>query len=229
MQTYVVRLQSEIPLTYRTQKAVDSVNLDIAEKSVHELKITADIDTPFNVGAIVGASGSGKTTLAKKLWGEQALACDQVDLAKPIIEQFPEDMSYDECVDALTGVGLTSVPCWVRPLYTLSNGQRARAEAALRLSRAGDEIVVFDEWTSTVDRTVAQVMSHRLQKISRGKKKRIVVLSCHNDVVPWLDPDWVIDCSTAEFSKKKALGGNSISISPSARSPRGDISASITI
>lgn len=231
MQTYVVKLQSEIPLTYRTQKAVDSVNLDIKEKSIHELKVSADLSSPFSVGAIVGASGSGKTTLARQIWGPSALEDTALEPSLPIIEQFPKDMSYDDCVDALTGVGLTSVPCWVRPVYTLSNGQRARAEAAIRLSqpRADDDVVVFDEWTSTVDRTVAQVMSHRLQKVARKNNRRIVVLSCHSDVVSWLDPDWTIDCSTQEYSKKKALGNPSPSTSQSVRVAPGRILASITI
>ena len=56
-------------------------------------------------------------------------------------------------------MGLSQVPCWVRPAFTLSNGQQARAKIALTLADNKD-LAVIDEWTSVVDRTVAKVMSH---------------------------------------------------------------------
>lgn len=227
MQDYVVRLECDPPVTYRTQRAADSVNLNIKEKSVHELKVRADLDSPFSVGCIYGASGSGKTTLATQVFGTPTSVLDP---STPIIEQFPKDMSYESCVEALTGVGLSSIPCWIRPVYTLSNGQRARAEAALAIAMAkkGDT-VVFDEWTSTVDRNVAKIMSHRLQKVARKKGVRVVVCSCHYDVLPWLEPDWSIDCNEQKYEKKKWIEIQSPSQSESALPPHGGILASITI
>ena len=41
----------------------------------------------------------------------------------------PEEFEYKECASMLTGIGLNSVPCWIRPVKTLSSGQKARAEA----------------------------------------------------------------------------------------------------
>lgn len=228
MQSHVVRLTSEIPITYRTQRAADSVNLNIKEKSTHTLSIEGDFSSPFQIGAIVGSSGSGKTTLAKQLFGLPEES--KLDPSLPIIEAFPKEMPYDDCVDALTGVGLSSVPCWLRPAYTLSNGQRARAEAALAIATAKPgSVIVFDEWTSTVDRTVAQIMSHRLQKEARKKGLKIVVCACHSDVLPWLDPDWTVDCNTQEYSKKKAQGPTSSLRSGSATERLGPILASIII
>lgn len=227
MQDYVVKLECDPPVTYRTQRAADSVNLNIREKSVHELKISGADFENFTVGCIIGASGSGKTSLAKQLFGIKPSA---LKLNLPIIEQFPEEMSYEDCVEALTGVGLSSIPCWIRPALTLSNGQRARAEAALAIARAKPgEVIVFDEWTSTVDRTVAQIMSHRLQKVARKNKVRVVVCSCHYDVEAWLQPDFTVDCNLQTFVKKKSK--DRLSSSPSASVPRklGNILASITI
>jgi len=108
----------------------------------------------------------------------------------------------------LCGVGLTSVPCWIRPAYTLSNGQRARAECALQMAREDSDIVVIDEWTSVVDRTVAKVMSHCIQKHARKNKKKIVLLSCHYDVVEWLNPDWIIDANKQEYINRRLLCQN---------------------
>jgi ABC-type ATPase with predicted acetyltransferase domain len=143
-------------------KAANSVDLDIEKKLTHHIKIRADIDTPYNVGLIIGASGSGKTTLAKHIWGDDAfdtlLKSDQA-----VISQFDESYSYDERVAFLSGVGLASPTCWIAPAKTLSNGQQARAECALQMSRLDGKFTVIDEFTSVVDRTVAKAMAHAVQ------------------------------------------------------------------
>jgi ABC-type ATPase involved in cell division/GNAT superfamily N-acetyltransferase len=187
MKSYRVFLQSEVSQSFRCVRAANSLDIDAEKKSVHQLEIEADLETPCSVGLILGASGSGKTTLSR-----------------PVIDQLPESMSYDECAAILSGVGLTSVPCWIRPAHTLSNGQRARAEAALAMV-SGAETTVIDEWTSVVDRTVAKVMSHCVQKFARRQGKKLILLSCHYDVVEWLDPDWIIDCNTQKFIDRRLL------------------------
>lgn len=202
MQAYNVRLESPVSNSYRCKRAADSLDIDTTKKSVHELKINADLKTNYNVGLILGASGSGKTTLAKKIFGENCFETI-LDQTKPIIEQFPQSYDYDKCASLLSGVGLTSVPCWIRPVYTLSNGQKARAEAALLMCR--DDLTIIDEWTSVVDRTVAKVMSHCIQKHSRKSQKQIILLSCHYDVIEWLNPDWIIDCNKQEFIDRRLL------------------------
>ncbi|WP_373942674.1 hypothetical protein OEG92_05625 [Polaribacter sejongensis] len=37
----------------------------------------------------------------------------------------------------------------------------------------------------------------------RNKGKKAVLLSCHYDVVEWLQPDWVYDIDTNELKKAK--------------------------
>lgn len=204
MRTYALRLQSEVATSFRCVKAANSLDIDPAKKAVHEFSVAADLDTPYSVGLIVGASGSGKTTLAKQIWGAECFTTLLND-AKPVIDQFPEHYSYDDCAAMLTGVGLTSVPCWIRPAYTLSNGQKARAECALQMARQDQDLTVIDEWTSVVDRTVAKVMSHCVQKHARRTGRRVVLLSCHYDVVEWLNPDWVIDCNKQQFTDRRSL------------------------
>jgi len=199
-------LESPVAASFRCVRAADSLDIDVKKKSVHELRVTLDLETPYQLGVIVGASGSGKTTLARQLFGDAALVTI-LDDTRPVIDQFPESWDYDRCAAALSGIGLTSVPCWIRPLYTLSNGQRARAEAALKLAGANSKTpVVIDEWTSVVDRTVAKVMSHCVQKYARRSEgARIVLLSCHYDVLDWLNPDWVIDCNRQEYTDRRGL------------------------
>lgn len=209
MQNFVVSLQSEVFKSFRCQKAANSLDIDMEKKSLHQLNVQADLSAPYGIGLILGASGSGKTTLARSIWGtfwERSVLRGEL----PVIEQFPKEWSYDQCAEALSGIGLTSVPCWIRPAYTLSNGQRARAEAALLLAQfsqtAGDPIII-DEWTSVVDRTVAKVMSHCIQKWARRSETPVVLLSCHYDVVDWLNPDWVIDCNKQTYEERRGMVG----------------------
>ncbi len=208
MQNYLVRLESAVAESFRCQKAANSLDIDVAKKSVHNLSVNADLKTPFNVGLIVGASGSGKTTLARQIWGADCFK-EFLDPAQPVIDQLPKAWKYDDCASVLSGVGLTSVPCWIRPAYTLSNGQRARAEAALLMANLQDDgTTVIDEWTSVVDRTVAKAMSHCIQKHARKQTKRVVLLSCHYDVIEWLNPDWVIDCNRQEYIDRRNMVGS---------------------
>jgi ABC-type Mn2+/Zn2+ transport system ATPase subunit len=206
MQNYVVDLQSEVSHSFRCQKAANSLDIDTEKKSKHHLAITADLKTPFNIGLIVGASGSGKTTLAKNIFGEDCFKTT-IDSGKAIIDQFPTEMSYDDCAASLAGMGLTSVPCWIRPVYTLSNGQKARAEAALHMTDQSKSIICIDEWTSVVDRTVAKVMSHCIQKHARKTNRQVILNSCHYDVIEWLNPDFIIDCNKQEYIDRRSMVG----------------------
>jgi ABC-type Mn2+/Zn2+ transport system ATPase subunit len=205
MQTYDVTLQSPISNSYRCRRAADSLDIDTQKKSTHQLSVNADLQTPYNIGLILGASGSGKTTLAQKIFGEN---CFQIfiDETKPIIEQFPKEYDYETCAKILCGIGLTQVPCWIRPVNTLSNGQKARAEAALSMCKS--DLTILDEWTSVVDRNVGKIMSYSIQKHARREKKRIVLLSCHYDVVEWLNADWIIDCNKQEYQNRRSLWQN---------------------
>lgn len=185
--------------------ACDSLDIDIQKKSVHHLKIdNINIPDQWNIGIVYGASGSGKTTLIKHLFGEDAFKSLMNDDA-PIINQFPEEFNYEACANVLNGIGLNSVVCWVRPVKTLSNGQRARAEAALMMT-VNNEIVLIDEWTSVVDRTVAKAMSHCVQKFARKFNKKIILCSCHYDILEWVKPHWLIDCNKQEFCLPQSDG-----------------------
>jgi hypothetical protein len=65
--------------------------------------------------------------------------------------------------------------------------------------------VVFDEFTSVVDRNVAKVCSAAIAKgIRRGHIPcRFVAVTCHYDVAEWLEPDWVLDMATCELTRRR--------------------------
>ena len=88
-------------------------------------------------------------------------------------------------------VGFNTIPAWLRPYGVLSNGEKFRVDLARRLLEGGDLIAV-DEFTSVVDRQVAKIGSHAVQKWARGKGRQFVAATCHYDLEDWLQPDWVL-------------------------------------
>jgi GNAT superfamily N-acetyltransferase len=92
----------------------------------------------------------------------------------------------------LSAVGFSAPPAWLRPFHVLSTGQKFRVTLALLLATApAGKPVVFDEFTSVVDRTVAQIGSAALSKTVRQRGQQFVAVTCHEDVEAWLRPDWV--------------------------------------
>ena len=70
----------------------------------------------------------------------------------------------------------------------------------------GYALSVFDEFTSVVDREIAKVSAYAISKAVRRSKKKFIAVTCHYDVVDWLEPDWVFCTDTMEFDRKKELG-----------------------
>tara|TARA_R110000744_G_scaffold296545_1_gene406435 strand:+ start:39 stop:1220 length:1182 start_codon:yes stop_codon:yes gene_type:complete len=141
----------------------------------------------WNIGVIYGGSGTGKTTLLKE-FGD--LTNDEFDENKPLISNF-DWLEPKEATFLLSAMGLASVPTWLRPYALLSNGEQYRASLAYKVAKAKDgEVILIDEFTSVVDRDVAKAMSNALQKYIRRTNKKIILASCHFDIMEWLLPDW---------------------------------------
>src|SRR6202008_4119129 len=66
-------------------------------------------------------------------------------------------------------------------------------------------LVVFDEFTSVVDRTVAKVCSAAIAKGIRrwGIPCRFVAVTCHYDVAGWFAPGWVLGMATCELTRRR--------------------------
>tara|TARA_R110000803_G_scaffold26894_1_gene63186 strand:+ start:220 stop:1377 length:1158 start_codon:yes stop_codon:yes gene_type:complete len=165
---------------------------DIQNKEETEVEVSFDLSEAknfdWNIGVIYGSSGSGKTTILKRM-GE--LSKSNFNGEKSLISNFdwlePKDASH-----LLSSMGLSSVPTWLRPFHLLSNGEQFRAEVAYKVGKAKkNEVILIDEYTSVVDRDVAKAMSYALQKYVRKTNKRIILASCHYDIMEWLTPDWI--------------------------------------
>jgi hypothetical protein len=64
---------------------------------------------------------------------------------------------------------------------------------------ANSPLLVIDEFTSVVDRTVAKIGSAAVAKAVRARKIRFVAVTCHYDVAEWLCPDWVYEPASGDF------------------------------
>lgn len=166
-------------------------SFDIENKEETSIKIPinfAECKTfDWNIGVIYGGSGTGKTTLLKE-FGD--LTHDNFDDKKPLISNF-DWLEPKEATFLLSAMGLSSVPTWLRPFALLSNGEQYRARLAYKVGKAKEnEVILIDEFTSVVDRDVAKAMSYALQKYIRRENKKIILASCHFDIMEWLLPDW---------------------------------------
>lgn len=149
------------------------------------------LNEDWGIGVIVGPSGSGKTSLGRAM----GTIYDPAWPDDPIIDAIAPGGSIDAVTAALSAVGLGSVPTWLRPFHVLSNGERFRAMLA-RLVCEAPPVAVVDEFSSVVDRQIARVGAAAFAKAWRRTGGKAVLLSCHYDVLDWVQPDWVFDTAT---------------------------------
>lgn len=97
-------------------------------------------------------------------------------------------------------MGLGSVPAWLRPFQVLSNGEQFRANLA-RLVCDAPGFAVVDEFSSVVDRQIAKVGAGAFSKAWRRTGGKVVLLSCHYDILDWVQPDWIFDTGSGAFER----------------------------
>jgi ABC-type dipeptide/oligopeptide/nickel transport system ATPase subunit len=195
--------------SYRAQRVKSLFNAEDGSSFVKEFDIEIE-GLEWGIGLIVGSSGSGKTSIGKQFFNQDKIInlYDVWDCSKPIIDCIIPDGDFNTATGALSAVGLGDVPSWLRPFNALSNGQKFRAGLARLVTDAPDKVVV-DEFTSVVDRQIAKVGAMAFSKAwKRNKGKKVVLLSCHYDIIEWLQPDWVFDVDTKVLKKKLKLGSD---------------------
>lgn len=188
-------MKIELKHEIKNDKYTDYVceSFDIQNKSQSNLIIEANLENlpkEWNIGVVYGGSGTGKTTILKNYFNKE-MDKSYFDNSKSLISNFdwlePKDATF-----LLSAMGLSSVPTWLRSFDKLSNGEQYRANLAYIVGKAKDnEVILVDEYTSVVDRDVAKAMSNALQKYIRTTNKKIVLASCHFDIMEWLQPDWI--------------------------------------
>lgn len=196
-------VETEISRSVRARQLESMFDVPAADKCC--LRFAGELpldDKPWSVGLIVGPSGCGKSSIMRQLWG------DPLPLewrGKSVIDDFATDKSIADVAAVCQAVGFNTIPAWLRPYAVLSNGEKFRVELARRLMESPDPVVI-DEFTSVVDRQVAQIGAHAAQKYVRRNGRKLVAVSCHYDIIDWLQPDWIYEPAKGEFAWRSLQG-----------------------
>jgi ABC-type ATPase involved in cell division/GNAT superfamily N-acetyltransferase len=190
-------VETRLDRTPRVKQLSGMFDVPAQAKLSHHWKGEVPIDErDWNVGLIVGPSGAGKSSVSRQLFGEEKTFAWK---AKSIIDDFSKNHSIGDIAAVCSAVGFNTIPSWLKPFGVLSTGEKFRVDLARRLLEAEGDLILVDEFTSVVDRQVAQIGSHAVQKHVRKSGKKFVAVTCHYDVVDWLQPDWMLEPATMTF------------------------------
>jgi ABC-type Mn2+/Zn2+ transport system ATPase subunit/GNAT superfamily N-acetyltransferase len=196
-------VQTPVFDSFRVRQIAGLFDVPVTEKSAQQFEVELpELQSDWTIGAIVGPSGSGKSTIARQAFGQNG--CIKSDALfdtyawphdKAVIDGFDENLSGKQVTAMLNSVGFSSPPAWIRPWHVLSNGEKFRCDLAYALLK-NQPVVAFDEFTSVVDRQVARFGSAAVAKTLRAARaqcKKFVAITCHYDILQWLEPDWYLD------------------------------------
>lgn len=188
----------------RCAAVMDSFGIGF-ERGAH---VIADgLELPVQAGQIVlftGASGSGKSSLMRaameKLRGDSTSG-DVVSVVVDInalelgdatlIDSFALPVS--DTMHLLSSCGLGEAHLMLRTPAELSDGQRYRFRLALGLA-SQPQWLAADEFTATLDRTLAKVVAHNIRKLCDRTGTGFLLATTHEDVAADLDPDLHVQC-----------------------------------
>jgi len=198
--------------SFRVEQVAGLFDVPLGERATETFEVERPaLESPWDVGLIVGPSGSGKSVVAQQLFSERLQAAFAWPTDAAVIDGFG-DLPIKRLTELLTSVGFGSPPAWIKPYHVLSGGQRFRCDLARALAvglESADKkeppIVAVDEFTSVVDRTVAQFGSAAVAKAIRSSRVccRFVAVTCHYDVAAWLEPDWTLDMATGSVAGRQ--------------------------
>lgn len=219
MPTIETAVESAVTETFRVKQVAGLFDLDVQAKSSRSWRVELpEHDGEWSIGAIVGPSGSGKSRVARAAYGDALVERFDWPHDRAVVDAFPEAMSAKDITAVLSSVGFSSPPAWVLPYHVLSNGQKFRCDMARALlcpppGGPTPGMVAMDEFTSVVDRQVAQFGSAAIAKTVRGKRlakaggaSRFVAVTCHHDILEWLRPDWVLDMASGRLARGSLQG-----------------------
>lgn len=194
-------ISHDIEHTARVRQVSSMFDVPLAERKERRWSASVDFDKldSWNVGLVVGPSGCGKSQCARALFGELVDPTFEWN-AGAVVDDFSDRFSVEQITNVCSAVGFNTIPNWLTPFRYLSNGEQFRVRLARSLLEADDDgPLVIDEFTSVVDRQVAKIGSHAVQKYVRKNDRQFVAVSCHEDIEEWLRPDWVFRPATGEY------------------------------
>ncbi len=184
--------------TTATTQVMDNFGVDF-ETGQH--LIAENFEVPIEQSQIVcftGDSGSGKSSLMRavqnKLTG--VLNIDQIELGDHSLIDALE-LPLKQAMQILSACGLSEAQLMLRSPTELSDGQRYRFRLARAISKKPNWILA-DEFTATLDRTLAKVIAFNLRKLADRTGIGFLIATTHEDIVEDLAPDLHIQCALGE-------------------------------
>jgi hypothetical protein len=204
---FSIQRSVDVVRTPRVQQLEGMFDVPPSMRSERVWRHRLDLPSHWNIGVIVGPSGSGKTTLAREVFTKQLVDRWPWPQDQSILDGFPAIMGIRDITGLLSSVGFSSPPAWVRPFHALSNGEQFRVNVARTLAEM-PELAVVDEFTSVVDRTVVRIGSAAVAKSVRRLQRKFVAVTCHYDVIEYLEPDWIYEPHIAKLTLNQGADGS---------------------
>ena len=221
-----VTLDCPVHDSFRVRQVAGMFDLPVPETCTQSFAAELPDETEgWDIGVIVGPSGGGKTTIARHAFAGAFYEPAPWPADRAVIDCLGE-RPITQITRTLTAVGFSSPPSWLKSYAVLSNGEKFRCELARALlcpssvvscpssvvasttdngPLTTDKTVVFDEFTSVVDRTVAKISSAAVSRAIRSGAipVRFIAVTCHYDVLDWLEPDWVLDMRGPTLTRRR--------------------------
>lgn len=189
MSTFNIVKKNNVNKTFRVAQVMSDFDVKL-EHSNEQFIGNIDLPEKWNIGLICGASGTGKTTIVNELFKDNLIISFDYD-DNSVLDNMPKELGIKEIEKMFYAVGFGSVPSWLKPYKVLSNGEKMRVDLARALLEK--DFIVFDEFTSVVDRQVAKTACIAINKAIKNTNKKFIAVSCHKDIIEWLQPDWLYD------------------------------------
>lgn len=153
---------------------------------------------PGDVVCFVGDSGSGKSSLMRAVGSQlkDVANVDDLELGNEIlVEGIGLDVS--ESLPMFSSCGLGEAQLLLRTPNELSDGQRYRFRLLKGIVEKTNWVLA-DEFTATLDRTLAKVIAFNVRRIANRNMKGFLLATTHEDVLEDLQPDVLVRCSIGE-------------------------------